>query len=393
MKVCLLNILLLCLPLATTALGREGDVIVSVPNSVGPVRFEQTEAQILELGPVYEGYHFYRDRAWDLIWVWPDEPTRRVGACLADYPDERPAFLVIRGKDSRYVLPNGLRLGSTIDQLQKLNGKPFALRGVYQEDAGEVLNWFGGALESQLPRVTFFVHPRLDYGRLSSTDIETLSKPLLMSNDAALKKALFAVGQIQIDRPATSTRGPAYTDLRAQEPVFSDNQGRTVYSLTPDTTLIMQTEGREDHGTDSTLLKLEKKGTDGSPEVVASIELDFAWDSRTILTTTLVDGGAAAGLGFAGYSEGGVLSTIMWNPTLGKAQLSLFSAPWGSSRIPAYELLQDERGVLAVRRVWKWPDGELHRDPPEYIWDGESFRFSNGSKYRFGTSYPKEELP
>lgn len=135
------------------------DEVIDLQSGIGPITFDMVEDEIRALGPISEHYYFYHGKAWGDTSVWPDDPLIRVKAVFSDPPDDRPAYLVVSGFGSKYVLPNGLRLGSSLAEVEKLNGRPFVLRGMAQDDAGEVLSWCGGEIERALPGVKVFFRP------------------------------------------------------------------------------------------------------------------------------------------------------------------------------------------------------------------------------------------
>ena len=70
--------------------------------------------------------------------IWGDEKARR-----------RP---MIRAKDqSGWASANGIRIGMALEEIEKMNGKPFKLSGFDWDDGGRVRDWQGGALAKPLP--------------------------------------------------------------------------------------------------------------------------------------------------------------------------------------------------------------------------------------------------
>jgi hypothetical protein len=54
--------------------------------------------------------------------------------------------LIVIGGQSTWTAPGGLRLGQTLEQVEKLNHKPFKLTGFNKDHIATVSNWDGGAL-------------------------------------------------------------------------------------------------------------------------------------------------------------------------------------------------------------------------------------------------------
>jgi hypothetical protein len=86
-----------------------------------------------------------------LEFIWQDERARR-----------RPAL--IRAKDqSAWATANGIRIGTALADVEKMNGKPFKLSGFDWDYGGRVTDWRGGALAKPQPGGCTlgieFVHP------------------------------------------------------------------------------------------------------------------------------------------------------------------------------------------------------------------------------------------
>jgi len=82
--------------------------------------------------------------------LFPKDPERRIEV-LWKNPDQRaePASASIRGKASRWHAVHGISLGTTLTQLQRLNGRPFRFDLVNDgtDMANELISWHGGSLE------------------------------------------------------------------------------------------------------------------------------------------------------------------------------------------------------------------------------------------------------
>jgi hypothetical protein len=86
-----------------------------------------------------------------LEFIWQDERARR-----------RPGL--IRAKDqSAWAAANGIRIGTALADVEKMNGKPFKLSGFDWDYGGRVTDWRGGALAKPQPGGCTlgieFVHP------------------------------------------------------------------------------------------------------------------------------------------------------------------------------------------------------------------------------------------
>jgi hypothetical protein len=80
--------------------------------------------------------------------VWQDSVSRR-----------RPARLIIRGGRTQWQLPRGITLGTTLQELERLNGRPFVLAGFGWDYAGVITDWKGGTLDSALAGMKLYLDP------------------------------------------------------------------------------------------------------------------------------------------------------------------------------------------------------------------------------------------
>lgn len=60
----------------------------------------------------------------------------------------RPDRVEIRGRASRWVVAPGVSLGTTLAELERMNGRPFLLCGFGWDYSGTVNSWDGGRLDS-----------------------------------------------------------------------------------------------------------------------------------------------------------------------------------------------------------------------------------------------------
>jgi hypothetical protein len=83
--------------------------------------------------------------------VFPRDPTLAIEILWRDPKTKRsPKFLTIRGKASRWKTAHGVSLGTTLMQLEQINGKSFVLSGFGWDYSGTVESWQSGALAKDL---------------------------------------------------------------------------------------------------------------------------------------------------------------------------------------------------------------------------------------------------
>ncbi len=78
--------------------------------------------------------------------IWTDVGARRT-----------PKFVRIRGEASRWRTPEGLTLGQDLRFVERLNRRPFRLRGFGWDYGGTTTSWAGGVLaQAEPPRCTIW---------------------------------------------------------------------------------------------------------------------------------------------------------------------------------------------------------------------------------------------
>jgi hypothetical protein len=71
----------------------------------------------------------------------------------------RPARIILRGSRSQWRVARGISLGTSLQELEQLNGRPFTLAGFGWDYAGVVTNWNGGVLDTALAGVALYLNP------------------------------------------------------------------------------------------------------------------------------------------------------------------------------------------------------------------------------------------
>jgi hypothetical protein len=78
--------------------------------------------------------------------VFPNDPKRRLEVWWSNPAERTGTYLIdIKGK-STWAAPGGMRLGLNLAQLEKLNHKPFKLKGFDKSGVATVSDWDGGEL-------------------------------------------------------------------------------------------------------------------------------------------------------------------------------------------------------------------------------------------------------
>ena len=78
--------------------------------------------------------------------LFPNDPKRRLEVWWSNINARKDIHLIVIGGKSTWTAPDGLRLGQTLEQVQKINHKPFKLKGFDKDRIATGSNWAGGAL-------------------------------------------------------------------------------------------------------------------------------------------------------------------------------------------------------------------------------------------------------
>jgi hypothetical protein len=119
--------------------------------------------------------------------VWWSDPAAR-----------SDVHLIVIGGQSTWTAPGGMRLGQTLEQVEKLNHKPFKLKGFGKNSIATVSDWDGGALATLAGDCNAGVSLRAD-PKASAGAISTLSADKeYSSSDPAVRAARPTVSEILI---------------------------------------------------------------------------------------------------------------------------------------------------------------------------------------------------
>lgn len=94
-----------------------------------------------------------------------------------------PDSISISGRASVWTGPHGLSLGMTLEDLERLNGRPFAILGFGWDHGGQIWDMRGGALSRDVSGCRLFVFFRADEAPTG----DLIGDREIMSNDPALR--------------------------------------------------------------------------------------------------------------------------------------------------------------------------------------------------------------
>jgi hypothetical protein len=92
--------------------------------------------------------------------LFPDDSSRRAEIIWQDTVGRsRPSRMVLRGSRSQWTVGPNISLGTSLKELERINGRSFTLAGFGWDYAGVVTEWGGGSLDSALAGVKLYLDP------------------------------------------------------------------------------------------------------------------------------------------------------------------------------------------------------------------------------------------
>ncbi|HYF40070.1 MAG TPA: hypothetical protein VD930_10295 [Gemmatimonadales bacterium] len=150
-------------PAATAATDLKASRWRIAPNHFGPIHPETSEADLQRTfgdSVVRVRVELGEGETTPGTVLFPGDSIRRAEIIWRDTLHfRRPERAVLRGTRSVWQAAHGISLGTTLRQLEQLNGKPFTLAGFGWDYAGVITDWQGGALDSALAGIKLYVIP------------------------------------------------------------------------------------------------------------------------------------------------------------------------------------------------------------------------------------------
>lgn len=95
--------------------------------------------------------------------VFPDDPTRAAAVLWKDLQNNwLPERVQITGSRSLWRTAQGIALGTSLKDIERMNGRPFALTGFGWDYGGTIIAWMQGRLEREFTkggRIIFRLRP------------------------------------------------------------------------------------------------------------------------------------------------------------------------------------------------------------------------------------------
>jgi len=121
--------------------------------------------------------------------LFPKDAEKTLEVLWQDEAKKTPSGFIVSGQKSLWKTEQGIGLGTTLKELEKLNGGSFEISGFDWDLGGAVLSWSSGALGKALPKIF-----RLQLGytspvAVSEKEFQTvMGDKLLKSNNPVLQK-------------------------------------------------------------------------------------------------------------------------------------------------------------------------------------------------------------
>jgi hypothetical protein len=120
--------------------------------------------------------------------LFPKDPKRRLEIWWSN-PSRSDTYLILINGQSTWSAPDGMKLGLTLAEVQKLNKKPFKIKGFDKDNVATVDDWDGGALATIPGGCKFGISLQAD-SKASADDISALPADKEFSSDDATMRAV-----------------------------------------------------------------------------------------------------------------------------------------------------------------------------------------------------------
>lgn len=180
---------------SNSTLSQYDDFLIVPGKRVGMITSESTEADVesaygadnikltsLDMGEGEEelGVVLFPDTKNELEIVWELEAS--IG---------KPSFVRISKENGEWATEDGVQIGTTLEKLEEINGRPFSFYGFEWDYGGLVADWNGGNLS---PYLIVALVPQ-DFEALEE---ELFGEVVLSSNDPKVRKLQAKVGSIVV---------------------------------------------------------------------------------------------------------------------------------------------------------------------------------------------------
>ncbi len=130
--------------------------------------------------------------------LFPNDPKRRLEVWWSNPAERSDTYLIVIGGQSTWTAPGGMKLGLNVAQLEKLNHKPFKLKGFDKNRIAAVSDWDGGALSTLAGGCKSGLSLRADPKASADTIGAVTADKEYTSSDPAIRAAKPTVSEILI---------------------------------------------------------------------------------------------------------------------------------------------------------------------------------------------------
>ena len=130
--------------------------------------------------------------------LYGKDPQRRLEIWWSNPANRSDIHLIVINGKSSWSAPGGLRLGLTLAEVERLNGKPFKLVGFNKDGAAAASDWNGGTLAALTGGCKLGISLRADPASPTAAVAAVAADREFSSTDAALHAVNPAVSEILI---------------------------------------------------------------------------------------------------------------------------------------------------------------------------------------------------
>jgi len=172
----------------------------------GAANVTDGETNIADIGPLKCTRVFPKQKDSTATVVWAEGKTNKKIEVIVFCEEAE-------GSACRWRTSDGIGFGSTLDAIEKLNGRPFKLNGFGWDYGGRITSWEGGRLQSwvnQCASISLVMNPSdagmasPDYGNFAGEKEVLSSTPALRKLDVRVNEIDFSFG----DQTGCAAGGP-----------------------------------------------------------------------------------------------------------------------------------------------------------------------------------------
>ncbi|MFN8672007.1 MAG: hypothetical protein U0457_07990 [Candidatus Sericytochromatia bacterium] len=130
------------------------------------------------------------DETTDITYVHENKPEE----LKVLWRDKKLLYVVITNKKSKYKTKEGIKVGSTMSEVTKANGKAFDFSGFAWDFGGRVTNWNKGKLDAYKGKISFV----FDYESKTNPETKFLGDITLKSDAKGLDKMKPFVHELEV---------------------------------------------------------------------------------------------------------------------------------------------------------------------------------------------------